>query len=480
MNERRCTILVCDDDPKITYALRMVLEGDGHGVVVTNSGRECLEIARAQPPDLVFVDVTMPDLDGLSVLARLKEHRPGTPVVVVTGFGTMETAVRAMHLGAYDYVTKPLEMERIRILTRRILESELAGGSGSGRPGLDVPGAGPAGELAADTIVGRTPAMQEVFKIIGIVSAMPPTTSVLIRGESGTGKELVARAIHRNSTPHNAPFVTINCTTVPENLLESELFGHERGAFTGAVERKLGKLEMAGRGTLFFDEIGDLSPNLQQRFLRLLQAREFERVGGNLVLGVEARFIFATHRNLEDQVRQGRFREDLFFRINVIPIELPPLRARKDDIPLLCGHLIQHFNRKLGKHVSAIGPEALEALIRYDYPGNVRELGNIIERSMTLSASSVLTLDALPEILTGARSEGRGKIPIASFELEKARRELLDEFERQFLEKILRASDGNVEEAARRAKVRRQSFYRLLKKHSISPRAFKKPMSPGM
>jgi two-component system response regulator AtoC len=474
-------ILICDDDPKITYAVKMILERDGHQVITANNGRECLELLQADAPSVAFLDITMPEMSGLEVLEKAKEMKVDVPIIMITGYGTMETAIKAMHLGAYEYVTKPLDMEKIRILTRRVLETQKLKNELAGlRRQMEGQGSGDSveSELPDDTIVGKTPAIQEVFKIIGIVSAAPITTSVLIRGESGTGKELVARAIHRNSANKTAPFVAINCTAVPENLLESELFGHEKGAFTGATERRLGKLEIAKNGTLFFDEIGDLSPNLQQKLLRLLQEREFERVGGNQVMKVESRFIFATHRNLEEQVKTGHFREDLFFRINVISIVLPPLRERKEDIPLLVHHFITKLNRKLGKEVSTICPQAMEALMQYEYPGNVRELGNIIERSMTLSAGAVLTFDSLPEILKEPKPETFGNIPITSLELEKARRDVLNAFEKKFLEEILRATHGNVEEAARQAKVRRQSFYRLLKKYAISPKDFKSPLSP--
>lgn len=476
VQKRKQKILICDDDPKITYAVKMILENDGHQVITANAGRQCLELLQAQQPDVVFLDITMPAMSGLEVLEKAKEMKIDVPIIMITGYGTMETAIKAMHLGAYEYVTKPLDMEKIRILTRRVLDTqklkqELAGL----RQQINGQRIGHAveSEFPDETIIGKTPAIQDVFKMIGIVSATPGTTSVLIRGESGTGKELVARAIHDNSANKAAPFVIINCTAMPENLLESELFGHEKGAFTSAVERKLGKLEMAKNGTIFFDEIGDLSPNMQQKLLRLLQEREFERVGSNQVMKVEARFIFATHRHLEEQVKAGHFREDLFFRINVVPIVLPPLRERKEDIPLLVDHFVKKFNRKLGKEVSAVCPQAMDALVQYDHPGNVRELGNIIERCMTLSSGAALTFDSLPEILKGQKPETFGNIPITSFEMEKARRDVLNGFEKKFLEEILRATHGNVEEAAQRAKIRRQSFYRLLKKHAIFPKDFK-------
>ncbi|MEK6572100.1 MAG: sigma-54 dependent transcriptional regulator [Bacteroidota bacterium] len=459
---KRKSILIVDDDPNVRYAVRMIFEKEGYIVLEADGGQRGIEVFGREHPEVVFLDVTMPDMSGLDVLKELKEDSD-VPIIVITGYGTMETAIKAVQLGAYEYVTKPLDAEKIRLLVKRALEtSQLKKELKGLRLLLD-------NQAQLQTIIGNTSAMQEVYKIIGIVTTAPNTTTVLLQGESGTGKELVARAIHNNSPNASDPFIVVNCTVLPEDLLESELFGHERGAFTGAVERKIGKLELAGTGTLFFDEISELSPKLQGKLLRLLQEREFERLGGNEVLKVQARFIISTNRNLEDGVKQGRFREDLFFRINVIAIHLPPLRERKEDLPLLVDQFVRKYNARLGKNVTAIGPGVVERLAAYDFPGNVRELENIIERAMVVNRGNVLTVDSLGQnFLERETSISIEEIPIRTLEFREARAEILERFEKKYLEKLLLSTGGSITEAAKLAKIRRQSLHRMLKRHNLT------------
>jgi len=457
-------ILIIDDDPNVLYAVRMIFEKEGYIVIQADRGQSGIEMFRQNHPDVVFLDVTMPDISGLEVLKKVREDSD-VPIIVITGYGTMETAIKAVQLGAYEYVTKPLDADKIRLLARRALETlQLKRELDGLRQKLDT-------QAQPYTIVGNTQAMQEIYKIIGTVTTTPNTTTVLIQGESGTGKELVARAIHNNSPNASEPFVVVNCTVLPEELLETELFGHERGAFTGAVERKTGKLETAGSGTIFFDEISELSPKMQAKLLRLLQEREFERLGGNELLSVKARFIVATNQDLHEAVKQKRFREDLFFRINVISIQLPPLRERKEDIPLLVDHFIRKYNRVLGKNLTAIGPGVVRKLMEYDFPGNVRELENIIERAMAVNRGNLLTEDSLELSFGSVGSSGHGEeIPITTLDLRRARAKTLKEFEKQFLEKLLQAAGGNITEAAKIAGIKRQSLHRMLKRHGFERR----------
>ena len=464
---KRDTILIVDDDPNILYAMRIVFEKEGYGVVEAEGGEKGLQVFNRERPDLVFLDVTMPDMCGLDVLRSIREHSD-IPVVVITGYGTMETAIKAVQLGAYEYITKPLDQDKIRLLAKRALETfRLKKEVERLQVQLDRRG-------HPFVLIGNSPVMQEIYKSIGAITTTPNTTTVLLQGESGTGKELVARAIHENSGNREEPFVVVNCTVLPEDLLESELFGHEKGAFTGAAERKPGKLELAHNGTILFDEISELSPKLQAKLLRLLQQREFERLGGNEVLKVQARFIAASNRNLEELVKQQRIREDLFYRLKVITIHLPPLRERKEDLPLLIHHIVAKCNATLGKSISAVEPDLMTKLRANDFPGNVRELENIIERAMVVNKGNVLRAESLEHTFAADVSpDAQEGIPISSLELHTARRHLLDKFERKFLEKLLAAANGSITEAARLAKIRRQSLHRMLKRHNFRAEDFR-------
>ncbi len=463
----RPKILIADDDKNIQFAFRKTFEEDGFEVVTAGNGKEALEAIEAHQPALVFMDVAMPGTSGLAALERIRDAGWAIPVVVITGVGTMETAVKAVQLGAYEYLTKPLDVEQVKVVAQRALEmvrlrAELA----DLKARLNQP-------VREYELVGNTLPMQEVYKIIGTITTTPNQTSVLITGESGTGKELVARAIHQTGAHAKEPFVAINCTVLPENLLESELFGHEKGAFTGADRRKLGKFEIAGEGTIYLDEIGDLSPKLQQKLLRVLQERTFERLGGHESIDVRARFVASTNKDLDEEIREGRFREDLYFRLNVFHLRLPPLRERREDIPLLANYFLRKYNHRFSKAVRAISPEALAQLQRYAFPGNVRELEHIIERAVALEKGELLLPDSLPPQLGQADKDAPVQVPIPSPVLREARRRVLEAFERQFVIERLRANRGNVSAAAREARVQRQSFQRLMKKYGIESRDYR-------
>ncbi len=460
-------VLVVDDDEKILFAFQEVLKRDGYKTLVAKNGDEALEKLSSEHPAIVFMDITMPKLDGLEALKRIKEKNESTPVIIITGYGTMQTAVKAMQLGAYEYLTKPLDVEKIREITRRAFSSVQS----------------PAGSLPevvhfkADVVnryelVGSSEPMQEIYKLIGSISTTPNHTSVLIVGESGTGKELVARAIHTHSENAHEPFVAVNCTVLPEALLESELFGHEKGAFTGATDRKLGKFEVAGRGTIFLDEIGNLSLSLQQKLLRVLQEREFERLGGNTPIHVGARFIAATNRDIEREVRRGNFREDLFFRLNVAAIHLPLLRERREDIPLLANYFLAKYNSEIKRSVKGFSDDAMNLLQRYAYPGNVRELENLVERAVMLAKGEIILPEVLQEMFLTASTKP-ASFPILSSVFSKSRDHVLGMFEKQFLIEQLKKYHGNVTAAARSSKMTRQNFQRLMKKHNLRAQTFR-------
>jgi DNA-binding NtrC family response regulator len=460
-------ILVADDDKNVVFALRRTFEEDGFDVISAADGFEALEKLQTEEPDLVFMDVTMPKMSGLEALQKIKEMGSDVPVVVITGYGTMRTAIQAVQLGAYEYITKPLDVDKVQVVAQRALEMmRLHHEVKHLRSKLDAP-------IHDYEFVGNDPKIQEIFKTIGAVTATPNSTNVLILGESGTGKELVARAIHESGSHSQAPFVAINCTVLPDNLLESELFGHEKGAFTGATERKLGKFEVAKDGTLFLDEIGDMSPMLQQKLLRVLQEREFERLGGHELIPVKARFIAASNRDLEAEIEAGNFRQDLFFRLNVITIRIPPLRERKQDIPLLVNHFLAKYCQRLGKHIKVVAPEVMSALMAYDYPGNVRELENLIERAVAIEKGEVLLPTALPDGFLANPAPADADIPIHSTNLREARRSVLAAFEKKFICERLKAHRGNVTAAAREAGIERRSFQRMMKKYGIRSEAFR-------
>jgi two-component system nitrogen regulation response regulator GlnG len=389
------SLLVVDDEPNVLYSLAKSLQSDTLEVVTAQTGRQGVEMVQGQRPDAVLLDVRLSDMSGLDAFDRIRQIDPRLPVIVMTAFAATETAIEAMKRGAFEYLLKPVDLLQLREVVQRALELSRF---------RHVPAVfeteAPAAAEVTDRIVGRSAAMQEVYKAIGRVA--PRDVTVLISGESGTGKELVARALYHHSGRADKPFLALNCAAIPEHLLESELFGHERGAFTGAERRRIGKFEQAHQGALFLDEISDMSPATQAKVLRVLQEQRFERLGGNETIQTDVRLIAATNKDLEQEVSAGRFRGDLFYRLNVYAIHLPPLRERRDDLLLLVEHFLRLNSRGLGRNIVSVTDEARRCLEAYEWPGNVRELQSVLKYGIIQAPGEVLTLDCLPESLRAA------------------------------------------------------------------------------
>jgi DNA-binding NtrC family response regulator len=440
----RPVILVVDDDPGVRESFRLILE-DHYDVLDVPDGPSALDVVRASPIDLVLLDIRLPGMDGIEVLERIKAIDERVEVILVTAVKTVRTAVAAMKLGAFDYLTKPFEEDELLSLTSRALE----------RRTLEREVALLRSELARThdlhQIVGEHPVMEKLHGLIAHVART--STTVLITGESGTGKELVARAIHRQGSRREGPFVAVNPAAIVESLIESELFGHERGAFTGAHQRKLGKFELAQGGTLFLDEIGTLRPEVQAKLLRVLQEREIERVGGTRSIKIDVRVIAATNTDLKDAVSHGTFREDLYYRLNVVPIVVPPLRERAQDVPLLAEHFLRRDTRDFNKRIEGLSPEAIAALQAYRWPGNVRELENVIERCVVLAEGPVIQLNDLPlDVLLpqqATRVRAAEALPL---------NEATDQFERQIVLRVLERVGWNLTEAGRILAIHRNSL----------------------
>ena len=390
-------LVVIDDEVNAAAALETLLKEDGYEVSRAHDARSGLQLLEKVEPDLVLTDLRMPGMDGIELLAKIKEIRPGTMVIMMTAYGTVKTAVRAMKLGAEDYLSKPIDVEELEVVLQRALERKgLLEEARSLRERLEH-------KYRLDNLVGESPEMLSVFKTIRQVA--PSSASVLLLGESGTGKELFAQALHQNSPRRNRPFIKVACAALPETLLESELFGHEKGSFTGAVDRAQGRFEAADGGTLFLDEIGDITPTVQVKLLRVLEEREFERVGGNKTFKVDVRIVAATHRDLEEQLEEGTFREDLYYRMNVIEIHLPPLRERPGDIPLLADHFLRNYSDANGKDLKGVADEVLALLLSHPWPGNVRELENAMERAVVLTTEATLNPSNFPTLRKAVASE---------------------------------------------------------------------------
>jgi two-component system response regulator AtoC len=431
----RPVILIVDDDPGLRESFRVILE-DEYDVLDVPDGVQALEIVRTYQVDLVLLDIRLPGMDGIEVLERIKVLEEHVEVVLVTAVKTVRTAVSAMKLGAFDYLTKPFEEEEVlsvirRALDKRALEREVV----FLRSEL-------ARKHGVDEIVGRHPEMLKLFRLIPQVART--TSTVLISGESGTGKELIARAIHHQGPRRDKPFVPVNPAAIAEGLMESELFGHERGAFTGAYQRRLGKFELAHGGTLFLDEIASLKPELQAKLLRVLQEREIERVGGSRTLKVDVRIITATNVDLKAAVEHQAFREDLYYRLNVVPLTVPPLRERRGDVPLLVDHSIRKYNHEFRKHITGVSPDAMAALEEYPWPGNVRELQNIIERSVALVEGPLIELKDLPlDLMIPNQWVGAGDTDVLPL------KQATEQFERRVILRVLERVRWNQTEAAR-------------------------------
>ena len=446
-------VLVVDDDPGHRAMLRATLRAAGYDVVEAGDGQQALERVDDQTPDLVLLDLRMPRMDGITALGQLREVNPALPIVIMTAYGSVDTAVDALKAGAYDYLTKPLDTDELLLSIARTLEHfELKAENQALRDRLGV-GAGFA------SIIGRSRAMRELVEVLQ--AAAPSDANIILTGDSGTGKDLVARAIHDASERGEGPFVAVSCAAIPGSLLESELFGHERGAFTGAVRRHLGKFEQATGGTIFLDEIGDMPTELQAKLLRVLQSRQVERVGGEGQVGVDVRVISATNADLAAAMAEGAFRQDLYYRLAVIPVHLPGLSQRQADIPLLADHFLAQYSRRNNRTLRGFTPRAMDALTHYAWPGNVRELENAVERAVILSQGEFIDTDGLPEAIRRHREdedEGSGVRPGHSVE----------EVMRELVLKTLEQTDGNRTEAARLLGISRQTLLTRLKEYGES------------
>jgi DNA-binding NtrC family response regulator len=452
-------VLIVDDEPDVVANWTRLLERDGYLCLTAGGGERALALFEAERPDVVLTDLQMPRVDGLAVLRRALEVDPDVVVVVITGHGTIESAVEAMRAGAFDYLLKPLPSNDVLrlVVERGVARRRLVEENRRLRESL-LP------QVGLDTLVGKSPAMQAVLDLVR--KAARSEANIMIQGESGTGKELVARAIHANSPRAREVFVPVDCAALPENLLESELFGHERGAFTGADRAKPGMFEVADRGTLFLDEVGELPLPLQTKLLRALQEREIRRVGGTKQVSVDVRLVSATNRDLAEAVGKREFREDLFYRVNVIAIALPPLRERAGDVPLLAYHFLSRYGRNRERPLEGIAPEALAVLEGYAWPGNIRELQNVIERACALADGPTVHVRDLPEHLRG-RGRSASAVLAKDLPLREAREAWLRAFTEEYLTELLRRHGGNISQAAKTAGVDRKTLHRLLAKHGI-------------
>jgi two-component system, NtrC family, response regulator HydG len=455
-------ILILDDEPDIARSWVKILESAGYRCLATTEPEEALRLLESERPDLLLTDLRMPGLDGMEMLRRARQIDPQMPVLMLTGYASVESAVAAVKAGAFDYLSKSFSNDQLRLtveraLTKRRLELEVHHLRDQLR-----------GVFGFENIVGRSAALQQVLELVR--KAARSDANILILGESGTGKELIARAIHANSPRAAQPFVPVDCASLPENLLESELFGHEKGAFTGAVAAKQGLMEAAHRGTLFLDELGELPLGLQAKLLRALQERQIRHVGGTRQIDVDVRIVSATNRDLGTLVGAGKFRDDLYYRVDVIDMVLPPLRERSDDVELLATHFLRKYAQGAQAAVKGFEPEAMIALETYSWPGNVRELQNVIERSCALAEGEMITLAELPAHLR-APAPLRARTSAADhghkLTLKEARERWVGQLEAAYVTDLLKQADGNVSEAARSAGVDRKTLRHLLTKHGI-------------
>ena len=451
-------ILVIDDDRSICETLELYLTEEGYEVVTAATGTEGLNKFVETSPDVVILDIRLPDVDGFTILEDLREEDENVKVIMITAYHDMESTINAMKSGAFDYIHKPVNVDELDMAIRKAVKSlEM-------EKKIDGLLMEPSRHFKVGDIIGGGKEMREIFKMIGTVSQS--RTTVLVQGESGTGKELIAKVIHHNTSP-DQPYIAVNCSAIVETLLESELFGHEKGSFTGAISRKLGKFEQARYGSVFLDEISEMSLNLQAKLLRILQEMEFERVGGKDRIRVRARIIAATNKDLKTLVREGKFRDDLFYRLNIVAITIPPLRARTDDIPLLVDYLLAKINIDLHKRIAGVSAEMMEIFLKYRWPGNVRELENLLVRAAVVAKGQILVRGDFPELLEEPSSEaaqeeapvgrtGDGKLPT------------LDDIEEQYIRKVIRESGKNKGEICEILGISRPTFERKLEKYGIA------------
>lgn len=463
----RAKILVVDDQRLTCEQLKMILEKEGHQVHTASDGREALEQLAEGVFSLVITDLKMPGMGGMELLKQLKRQYPEVSSVVMTAKGSIDTAVEAMKLGANDYLTKPFGAEEISLVTAKALERrKLYDEVLYLRQQL-------AGQYKFDSIISKSPKMHRVFELIASVALTD--SIVLIQGETGTGKELVARAIHYHSSRREGRLVAINCGALPDSLLESELFGHTKGAFTGAIRDHRGKFEQAHGGTLFLDEIGNISPAMQVKLLRVLERMEVERIGDSRTIQVDVRILCATNTNLEEEMEKGNFRADLFYRINVVPILLPPLRERMEDIPLLVTHFLARYSKMVKKNVKEISPEVLSALLNYHWPGNVRQLENFIERGVIMARSHTLTQIDLPKkSLNFVFQEKEPSLAELELPLEELKHKVTDRLERDYLRKMLTRYQGSIKLSSKHAGLSARSLYAKMKQYGLNKEDFKR------
>jgi two-component system, NtrC family, nitrogen regulation response regulator NtrX len=456
----KARILVVDDEAEIRRSVRMILEYEGYDIQEASSGPEGLALIEKEPPDLVFLDIKMPGVDGLEVLQKIKQTHESLPVVIISGHGTVSTAVEATKLGAFDFIEKPLASERVLVTIKNALDrTRLQDENRSLKRAVEV----------RYQMVGESPLLRQIWD--AIKRAAPTNATVLLLGESGVGKELVARAIHRNSLRSRERFVQVNCAAIPEELIESELFGHEKGSFTGATEKQIGKFEQADRGTIFLDEVGDMSAKTQAKVLRVLQEGEVERLGSARTIKVDVRVIAATNKDLEAEIEKGNFREDLYFRLSVIPIKVPPLRERREDIPALVRHFADLFSRENNRRAQRFTPAALEALQKARWKGNVRELRNTVERLLIMTPGDSIDADDLRDAVRAdtkaAPPEAAGGNHVAPGTL----REFKELAERKFLVEKLRENAWNISKTAEIIGTPRSNLYKKLEQYGISEEA---------
>ncbi|HWR07439.1 sigma 54-interacting transcriptional regulator [Sporomusa sp.] len=453
------TVMVVDDEDSVRKLLSAVLKREGYQVVCAGSGEEALSKFKTVQPDLVIMDIRMPNIDGITAFKEMRQLSQNVTVILMTAYAAVETAVEAIKLGAFDYVIKPFDIEEVKLLTNRAIQLQKM------TEKIYVLNQQLIDSYRLDKIITNSPKMQELCQNINKIAQS--NASVLITGESGTGKELIANTIHYNSKRNSGPFIKINCGALPEGLLDSELFGHEKGAFTGAIMRRSGRFEQADHGTLFLDEIGEISPNLQVKLLRVLQEREFERVGGNATIKTDIRVLAATNRNLQEMVKQGTFRQDLYYRLNVVSLAAPPLRERREDIELLAGYFLQKFTAENEKAILGFDPDVLRLLENYNWPGNVRELANIIERAVIMSTGSRIFPEDLPDNLRYSNESDL----ISSFGFEKPEgktlKEMIKKVECMLIKEALQRNQGNKVKTAKELGVSRRSILYKIQEYEI-------------
>ena len=449
------TICIVDDEQTILDSLSPILQDERYQVMTAKSGEEALKVIPMEPPDVVLLDIWMkPGIDGLEVLKQVREQFPNMPVIIMSAHASIDTAVKATKLGAYDYLEKPLDLEKVTILVRNALhQRKLEEENINLRVKVE----------RHSKLVGASSVMESLRE--QIAAAAPTHSRVLISGENGTGKELVARAIHLQSPRHNRPFVEVNCAAIPETLIETELFGHERGAFTGAVSQKRGKFDFADGGTLFLDEIGDMSLATQAKVLRVLEEQQFTRVGGGKLIKVNVRVIAASNKDFREEIEKGNFREDLFYRLNVLPIEIPPLRARREDIPALTQHFLKIHAEEQGVKMKEIAPEALALLARHEWPGNIRELRNQVERLMIMVPKTIIEVDDVLPFMP------RGFNRIHPVDAYDSLRDARNAFEREYITTRLRENNWNVSKTADDLKIERSHLHRKIKLLNVELRS---------